>query len=175
MSLPPNQIIDTVAMLRSLPRHELIGDGRATHVVHARHELHSALRDLTNLSFAKIGQIAGGKDHTCVVSSVARVEKMRAADPDFRTRNDDLLRFLREMEPEEEAVAAAGDAACCLGIAKQASCNPSSLTLPEVHRLGIAILTLSSVIAADHLTDAEARRAAQAVMTSSTSLKLKGA
>lgn len=175
MSLHPNQIIDTVAMLRNLPRQELIGNGRSVHVVQARHELHAALRDLTHLSFIKIGQIAGGKDHTSIVSSINRVEKLRQADPDFRAANDDLMRFLREMEPEEAAKFAAADAACTVGIARQAACNPSSLSLPEISRLGVAMLTLSSVIAADLLTDAEARRAAQQVMSSSTSPIPKGA
>lgn len=164
MSLTANEIIDLIAVLRGVRRQDLLSDQRAQHILHARHELHDALRQLTGLSFAKIGE-AVGKDHTCIVSSMSRVEALRE-DPIWRQHNDDLIATLREIMMHRQTVLTLMDAEDSMSILRRAASDPASSTITEIMSMGITMLTLSSVIGADRLTDADARCACRGVLAS---------
>lgn len=52
-------------------------------------------RELLNLPLVEIGRFFGGRDHSTVIHSIAKVEEDMAADPAFRQRVDQLRASLR--------------------------------------------------------------------------------
>ena len=53
------------------------------------------IKDLFDLSLVEIGRLFGGRDHSTVIHSVAKVEEDLAANPELATRVDALRRQLR--------------------------------------------------------------------------------
>ena len=75
-SLPtPNLIINQVAKFYNLNEAILKGAQRTKEVAEARHLAIFLVRRLTNLSSPEIGKEFGGRDHTTVLASIAKIEE----------------------------------------------------------------------------------------------------
>lgn len=80
----PKQIIDKTARHFSIESREICGDKRDKHIVVPRQIAMYLLRSELHLSFPKIAQELGRKDHTTAIHSVEKIEK--AIKLDFLVR-----------------------------------------------------------------------------------------
>ena len=80
----PSVILDAVAQVTNIPVDAITSKRREKQVAYARHLTMYLLRDLAHQSYAQIGRLLGGRDHTTVLHGFRRVEKMLEDDPDVR-------------------------------------------------------------------------------------------
>lgn len=84
-SIPmPSVILDSVAQVSGVPVEALTSKRRERQVAYARHLAMYLLRDLAHQSYAQIGRLLGGRDHTTVLHGYRRIEKLLEADADTR-------------------------------------------------------------------------------------------
>jgi len=77
----PSLIIDEVANFYGITSEELRGQGRTRETVLSRQVAMYLIRRITNLSLADIGREFENRDHTTVMHSISRIEKMLKSDP----------------------------------------------------------------------------------------------
>ena len=66
---------------------ELRGPSRARRIAHARFAVAWALRQHDpDCSFATIGALLGGRDHTTILYAIERAEQLACADADYALR-----------------------------------------------------------------------------------------
>jgi chromosomal replication initiator protein len=53
------------------------------------------IKELFDLPLVEIGRLFGGRDHSTVIHSIAKIEEEIAADPGFRRRVDAVRQGLR--------------------------------------------------------------------------------
>lgn len=75
-----HQIMRAVCERFAISSEDIRRNSRAAQTVMARQICMTLLRELTNLSFAKVGRLLG-KDHTTVVHAVKRMTHLRTTDP----------------------------------------------------------------------------------------------
>ena len=75
----PKAVIDKVATYFDLSSAEIIGTKRDKEIVVPRQIAMYLMRHELNLSFPKIAQVVGGRDHTTAMHSVTKIEHMSAA------------------------------------------------------------------------------------------------
>jgi chromosomal replication initiator protein len=93
--ITPASIRDTVAAEYDIPSDTLKARTRISRVVRARQVAMFICRELTDLSLVMIGRQFGGRDHSTVLHSIHKVEKMMSDDPAFRSRVDALAKQIR--------------------------------------------------------------------------------
>ena len=71
----PNLIIKQVAKFYHLDESTIKGNQRTKEVAEARHMAILLVRRMTNLSSTEIGKEFGGRDHTTILSSIAKMEE----------------------------------------------------------------------------------------------------
>ncbi len=76
----PELIINEVAAFYDIPVEDIRGQGRSRSVVLARHVAMYLMRRLTKLSLQEIGREFQNRDHTTVMNSVSRIEKLVKTD-----------------------------------------------------------------------------------------------
>jgi len=92
--LTPESILSSVCDAFHASERELKGPRRHRHVTLPRQVAMYLIRELTDASLPAIGEVFGGRDHTTVISSIKRIEQLRAADPALRHRMDTLRKRL---------------------------------------------------------------------------------
>ena len=80
----PSVILEAVAQVTNVPVDALISKRREKQVAYARHLAMYLLRGVSHQSYAQIGRILGGRDHTTVLHGFRRIEKLLEHDPDVR-------------------------------------------------------------------------------------------
>ncbi len=80
----PSVILDAVAQVTNIPVDAITSKRREKQVAYARHLVMYLLRDLAHQSYAQIGRLLGGRDHTTVLHGFRRIEKLLEDDPDVR-------------------------------------------------------------------------------------------
>ena len=155
MLLDPEVVLTAYCQMRGIGRDVLIGQGKAPAMVWPRHEAVWLLRHLTGLSLAQLGEVFGQRDPTTMKNSVNRVADRIAEDNDYRVAMLDLLEAVSSYQTAEEVRAL--DAAT--SIVRRAVNEPGGRS-SGVEVLGLAMLTVASVLHSAELTDAEARAAA---------------
>jgi chromosomal replication initiator protein len=80
----PSVVLDAVAQCTNIPVEALVSSRRERQVAYARHLAMYLLRDVGHQSYAQIGRLLGGRDHTTVLHGFRRIEKLLDADPDVR-------------------------------------------------------------------------------------------
>lgn len=122
---------------------DLISDGRWPALIWARHETAYGLREVTALSMPQIGRLLGGRDHTTMRNSLARVGQRMAEEAIYRAHVESLVGALRADRPPEVAPA-----------------RPSRLDAEAP----LVLQIVRGILGDDQLTDSEARRAARSVI-----------
>ena len=89
-TLSEQKIINVVADYYSLPVHQLTGKQRTNQVAMPRHIAMYLIRILLDVSYTKIGQTFGGKDHSTVMSGVEKVEKQLKTDSSLQKAIEEL-------------------------------------------------------------------------------------
>ena len=77
-------IIDEVCKFYNIDADALRGQGRTKDISLARQIAMYQIRSMTNLSLKEIGKEFDGRDHTTVLHSIDRIEKMVKNDPDIK-------------------------------------------------------------------------------------------
>ncbi|PZC49312.1 MAG: chromosomal replication initiator protein [Chloroflexi bacterium] len=80
----PSVILDAVAQVTNIPVDALTSKRREKQVAYARHLAMYLLRDVAHQSYAQIGRILGGRDHTTVLHGFRRIDRLLETDPDVR-------------------------------------------------------------------------------------------
>ena len=83
-------IIKIVATKYDISISELKSSGKRRSCTMARHEICWLARELTKLSFPRIGEIMGGFDHTAIMYGFAKIDQKYKADARFRDYMDGL-------------------------------------------------------------------------------------
>ena len=79
----PKKIITTVADYYNLTRQQVTSKTRTKEITKARQISMYLIRKLMDLPYLSIGAEFGGKDHSTVISSIAKVEKLIKTDPAY--------------------------------------------------------------------------------------------
>lgn len=93
--LTTEKIKKTVAEYYNLTLPQLVGKSRMSNITMARHIGMYLIRDLLNLSFIKIGEEFGGRDHSTVMSACDKVQKLVAKDPAYKEAIVELKTMLK--------------------------------------------------------------------------------
>jgi hypothetical protein len=151
----PDVVLSAYCQMRGIGREVLIGQGKAPAMVWPRHEAVWLLRHLTGLSLAQLGEVFGQRDPTTMMNSVNRVADRIAEDSDYRVAMLQLLEAVASYETAGEV----GALEAATSIVRRAVNEPAGRN-SGVEVLGLAMLTVASVLHSVELTDAEARAAA---------------
>lgn len=92
-SAPPldwQRILENVSKRLNLKTEDILGSKRKPDCVLARQIAMFLARSRLALSFQEIGRLFGGKDHSTVMHSVRKIEKLRGIDEDMRKLLADL-------------------------------------------------------------------------------------
>jgi chromosomal replication initiator protein len=92
--LSPGKIIKTVADYYGLTRQQITGKTRTKNISSARHISIYLCRKLLDLSYMKIGDEFGGRDHTTIISACTKVEKQIRNDHSFATAVGEIEKML---------------------------------------------------------------------------------
>lgn len=87
-------ILKTVAHEYRVGVSDLKGPRRQRNIVVPRQIAMHLMRELTDASLPQIGNAFGGRDHTTVINALKRVDSLRNADPELRSRVERLRRQL---------------------------------------------------------------------------------
>ena len=79
--LSPKKIIDTVADYYGLTHQQIVSKTRTKNIANARHISIYLCRTKLSLSYIKIGEEFGGRDHATIMSACRKVEKALKTDP----------------------------------------------------------------------------------------------
>jgi chromosomal replication initiator protein len=94
--IPPQLILAETAKYYGLSIDDLTSPSRSRPLTTARHVAMYLLRECTALSYVKIGELFGGRDHTTVLHGVTKIDKnMRDREPVYR-QVQDLSRIIRD-------------------------------------------------------------------------------
>ena len=89
------KIIDVVSNYYSLTPSQLTGNMRTSQIALARHIAMYLMRELLDISFDKIGESFGGKDHSTVMSACKNVEKGLKTNPTLESVVKELKERLK--------------------------------------------------------------------------------
>jgi chromosomal replication initiator protein len=88
----PARVIDLVARKFNLTVEKLLGRDRTKEVAHPRQIAMYLLREEAKISFPRIGEVLGGRDHSTVMSAIEKIkEEIRSGDGRLQ-KEIDLLR-----------------------------------------------------------------------------------
>lgn len=93
--LTAEKIKKTVAEYYNLTTNQLVGKSRMSNITMARHIAMYLTRDLLNLSFIKIGEEFGGRDHSTVMSACDKVGKLLKKDNAYKEAMIELKTMLK--------------------------------------------------------------------------------
>ncbi|MBW3570901.1 MAG: chromosomal replication initiator protein DnaA [Gemmatimonadetes bacterium] len=93
--LTPQKVRDRVAEAWGTTPDALQSKKRTKDLTIPRQVAMYLIKEMFDLALVEIGKLFGGRDHSTVIHSVAKVEEDMAADPDFRRRVGELRDSLR--------------------------------------------------------------------------------
>jgi chromosomal replication initiator protein len=91
-----NAIQNAVANMFGLSVGDLKTESRARNVALPRQIAMYVAKQLTDASLPEIGRQFGGKHHTSVMHSIARIHRLRATDPGISNAIESVLERLRQ-------------------------------------------------------------------------------
>ncbi len=92
--LSPSKIIKCVADYYGLTKQQITGKTRTKNIANARHISIYLCRKLLNLSYIKIGDEFGGRDHSTIISACSKVEKQMKKEPAFQAAVTEIEKLL---------------------------------------------------------------------------------
>ncbi len=92
--LSPNKIINAVADYYGLTKQQITSKTRTKNIANARHIAIYLCRKLLDLSYIKIGDEFGGRDHSTIISACSKVEKQIKKDPAYKAAVEDIEKML---------------------------------------------------------------------------------
>ncbi len=94
--IPASIVLEETARYFGLSVEDLVSPSRSRPLTTARHVAMYLLRECTAMSYVRIGELFGGRDHTTVLHGVTKIQKnMRDREPIYR-HVQELSRSIRE-------------------------------------------------------------------------------
>ncbi|MDP4133046.1 MAG: chromosomal replication initiator protein DnaA [Bacillota bacterium] len=93
--ITPTMIIDAVAKLYRIKEDEITSQRRTKELVVPRHISIYLCKNLTELSYNKIGEYFGGRDHTTIIHAIRKVESDLKTDERLKNDIDKLTQDLK--------------------------------------------------------------------------------
>lgn len=150
-------IVDAVCAFYKVSFAQINSASQIRETATVRQELMTLLREFTDLSLQRVGQLMGGRDPSTVTAAVSRVTVRALADADYADHFAKLRRYVESYDPSPSGVGAIERARRCMAAA------PGPISA-EVRDLGMTVLMTASILASRDLTDAEARAAALQIL-----------
>ncbi len=94
-TLSEERIIEAVGDYYNLTEEQIKSKIRTSQIALARHISIYLCRDMLNTPLTQLGKIFGGRDHTTIMSSVEKVEKMLKTDADLKLALDAIKKTLK--------------------------------------------------------------------------------
>jgi chromosomal replication initiator protein len=94
--LKPDQIIETVCDFYGIKPTQMKGKKRDAHLVRPRHVCMYLLKEDGGLTFAEIGNVLGGRDHTTIMHAVEKIENLLANSENTQEEIHSLKRKMKE-------------------------------------------------------------------------------
>lgn len=94
-TLSEARIIEAVGDYYNLTEEQIKSKIRTSQIALARHISIYLCRDMLNTPLTQLGKIFGGRDHTTIMSSVEKVEKMLKTDADLKLALDAIKKTLK--------------------------------------------------------------------------------
>ena len=88
------KILNAVSSYYSLSVPQITGKIKSGNIVNARHIAIYLIRDLLDLPLKKIGSLFGGRDHTTIMHSIEKVDKLLKSDDQTRIAVNELKKRL---------------------------------------------------------------------------------
>ena len=98
-SITSDEIMKSVAAFFGVRQQDLKSDRRHRQIAVPRQVAMFLCRKLLKMSFPEIGSTFGGRDHTTVMHSVGKVERVMGEDPEFRVAVETLENRLQNSGP----------------------------------------------------------------------------
>lgn len=99
-----NEIVISFANHFGVQEDILIGSSRKKEIVRMRDIMVYVLREYANLSFPVIAKIIGNRDHTTVIHSFRKMQKVSASFKDFETEFHSLIVKSKEFKEKKEQI-----------------------------------------------------------------------
>lgn len=93
--LTADKIKKTVAEYYNLSLAQLVSKSRMSNIAMARHISMYLIRDLLNMSYIKIGEEFGGRDHSTVMTACDKVSRMLKKDSKYREAIEEIKDMLK--------------------------------------------------------------------------------
>lgn len=93
--LTADKIKKTVAEYYNLSLAQLVSKSRMSNIAMARHISMYLIRDLLNMSYIKIGEEFGGRDHSTVMTACDKVSRMLKKDQKYREAIEEIKDMLK--------------------------------------------------------------------------------
>lgn len=155
--LSPDHVIAAVCAFHRVSPAQIAAPSKTRQISAARQELMAMLREYTDLSWARIGQSIGGRDHTSVLHGVTRVTERCLADRSYAGHVEQLRSFVPGWTPRPNREIALERARRCLA-------SDGEIDRQGAAAVGVTLLAVASILGSADLSDAEARAAALAVL-----------
>ena len=94
-SVTEQKILNTIASYYNLSISQITGKIKTSNIAFARHIAIYLIRDMLNMSFKKIGDLFSKRDHSTIMHSVEKVEKMLKDDPQVQIVVNDLKKRIQ--------------------------------------------------------------------------------
>ena len=94
-TLTPKMITTAVGKLFRVSEEDIVSKKRVKEIVTARQAAIYLCKNLTELSFNKIGEYFGGMDHSTVMHSVKKIELLKENDPELKEKINTLTKDLK--------------------------------------------------------------------------------
>jgi len=94
--LKPDQIIETICEFYGIKATQLKGKKRDAFLVRPRHVCMYLLKEEGQLTFAEIGNVLGGRDHTTVMHAVGKIEDMLKSSENTQEEIGSIKQKMRE-------------------------------------------------------------------------------
>jgi chromosomal replication initiation ATPase DnaA len=80
-----NHLIGMIEMHSDIKKHQIVGSTRKGTVVLMRHLICKLVYENTGMSYKKIGQVLGNRDHTTIIHSVRTAEDLIKTNEEYAT------------------------------------------------------------------------------------------
>lgn len=99
---PVSLIIDLTAAYFLVGKLDIVSARRTATVMRPRHIAMYLAREMTPLSFPKIGEFFGGRDHTTLISAWRRIGWRMECDPDLRVQVEAIRAEIEKSVPTKK-------------------------------------------------------------------------
>ena len=94
--ITPEYIINTVAEHYDITPEDIIGTKRNSKVVYPRQIAMYLCRELADLSYPRIGELFGGRDHTTVIHAYEKISNFKNSNLAFQNELQEIIEILRQ-------------------------------------------------------------------------------